>query len=71
MELLLDVDWLTDEMDKLWNEPGRFETGEHYEEPSGDLDERELYALFRLGVHFGMEYENEYPRDGEWRDNDD
>lgn len=56
--------WVNDEMEKLWNNPEGFESGETLNE---EMLDNPLYLIFRLGVGFGTEYERKYPGYGDWR----
>jgi len=58
-------EWVLEELDKLWNNPDKFESGETLNQARLD---NPLYLMFRLGVGFGTEYERKYPTDGDWRD---
>lgn len=62
LDAIRESNWIADEVDKLWNNPGEYEGGETYEVPE-DVKEQD-YVLFRLGVAFGTEYEYEFPREG-------
>lgn len=59
-----EPNWIADELERLWNNPDEFEKGETYVCPNG-VDERD-YALVRLLLNFGIDYEREYPAGGDW-----
>jgi len=58
-------EWVSDELEKLWNNPDKFESGETLNE---ELMDDPFYLMFRLGVGFGTEYERKYPSEGDWRE---
>lgn len=60
-------DWIADEIQRHWENPEGYEDGGMYEKPDG-VPEKD-YALFKLALNFGVDYEHYYPRDGDWRDN--
>jgi len=67
LEYVRDDDWITDQLEAMWNNPEQFESDGMFEEvPDGANPED--YTLFQLGVLFGIDYEQEFPQDGDWRE---
>lgn len=66
LDVIRGESWITDELEYLWENPEDYEAGEAYEVPDGA--EEEDYALFKLALNFGVEYEAHYPQDGDWKD---
>jgi hypothetical protein len=60
LDLVRHEDWIADELEYLWNNPDEFEAANTHETPTG-VDPKD-YALFRLGVLFGTDYEHYFPR---------
>ena len=66
LDTIRGEDWLRSEIETLWNNPHRF-ADEGLYDPPDEIDEED-YALFTMGLLFGIDYERYFPTGnrGEW-----
>lgn len=66
LDVIRRAGWIADEIEKHWENPDQFADDGLYEVP--ERADKQDYALFKLGLLFGTEYEHQFPRDDGGRD---